>query len=246
MFNGVPHSFSVGSVICMRGKKEKAGKVDTISKEWETKLGEKDTAIGELQGKLKSATLETEKVKVIHVVMPRAERTPGKKNKENMPWASIYFEHTECHMLQEGGFPEFPYLIPRWSKNSGELYGRSPAMTALPDVKMLQAMQLTKIKLIQKAADPPMWLRDDGVVGQTRTVPGGINYWRGNPSDGVMLQPVSLQGIQFIVEDIAQLREQILRTFFADIMRMTDRANMTATEVVQRTSEQMRLFGPLL
>lgn len=46
--------------------KEKAGKVDTIAKEWETKLGEKDTAIGELQGKLKSAELATEKVKVIH------------------------------------------------------------------------------------------------------------------------------------------------------------------------------------
>jgi hypothetical protein len=46
--------------------KEKAGKVDTIGKEWETKLGEKDTAIGELQGKLKSAELATEKVKVIH------------------------------------------------------------------------------------------------------------------------------------------------------------------------------------
>jgi hypothetical protein len=46
--------------------KEKAAKVDTINKDWETKLGEKDTAIGELQGKLKSAALETEKVKVIH------------------------------------------------------------------------------------------------------------------------------------------------------------------------------------
>lgn len=46
--------------------KEKAGKVDTINKDWETKLGEKDTAIGDLQGKLKSAELATEKVKVIH------------------------------------------------------------------------------------------------------------------------------------------------------------------------------------
>lgn len=46
--------------------KEKAGKVDTVAKEWETKLGEKDTAIGELQGKLKTAELATEKVKVIH------------------------------------------------------------------------------------------------------------------------------------------------------------------------------------
>jgi hypothetical protein len=57
---------------------------------------------------------------------------------------------------------------------------------------------------------------------------------------------VSIQGIQAVVQKQTELRERILRTFFADIMRMTDRANMTATEVMQRTSEQMRLFGPLI
>ena len=46
--------------------KEKAGKVDTISKEWEDKLKAKDTEIGELTGKVKSAELGTEKVKIIH------------------------------------------------------------------------------------------------------------------------------------------------------------------------------------
>lgn len=187
-----------------------------------------------------------DKVTVIHAVFPRAEREYGKRDRQNKPYASCYFELESCQKLEEGGFDEFPYLVARWAKYAGESYGRSPAMTALPDIKMLQAMTLTKIKMIQKAADPPLWLKDDGVVGQTRTVPGGINYWRGNPSDGVMLQPVSLQGIQFIVEDIVQLREQVLRAFFADVMRMTDRADMTATEVVQRTSEQMRLFGPLV
>lgn len=187
-----------------------------------------------------------EPVKVIHAVFPRVERDPTKKNRENMPFASCYFEHEACHKLADGGFPEFPYLVARWGKYAGEVYGRSPGMTALPDVKMLQAMELTKIKLIQKNADPPMWLKDDGVVGQTRTIPGGINYWRGNPSDGVMLQPVNMQGLQYIIQDQMALRERILRTFYADIMRMTDRANMTATEVVQRTAEQMRLFGPLI
>lgn len=185
-------------------------------------------------------------VKVIHGVYPRDEREYGKMDPSNMAYASVYFEHETCHLLAESGFPEFPYLVSRWSKYTGELYGRGPGMTALPDVKMLQAMSVTKIKLMQKAADPTMWLRDDGIIGQTRTVPGGINYWRGNPHEGVMLQPVSLQGLQFLAEDIRQLREQILRIFFADIMRMTDRANMTATEVVQRTAEQMRLFGPLI
>lgn len=46
--------------------KEKAAKVDTISKEWEGKLAEKDTAIGELTSKLKAAELGTEKTKIIH------------------------------------------------------------------------------------------------------------------------------------------------------------------------------------
>jgi hypothetical protein len=187
-----------------------------------------------------------ELVKVIHAVYPREERDVKKKNVANMKFASCYFEHEDCHQLQMGGFPEFPYLVARWGKYAGEVYGRSPGMTALPDIKMLQAMELTKIKLIQKAADPPMWLKDDGVVGQTRTVPGGINYWRGNPSDGVMLQPVNMAGIQYIIEDQNLLRERISRTFFADLMRMTDRADMTATEVVHRTAEQMRLFGPLI
>lgn len=187
-----------------------------------------------------------ETVDVIHAVYPRSERDWGKKNPENMPWASVYFEREEAHELEVSGFTEFPYLVSRWGKYSGEIYGRSPAMVALPDIKMLQAMTLTKIKLMQKAADPPLWLKDDGVVGQTRTVPGGVNYWRGNPNDGVMLQPVSLQGIQYLMQDIQALREQVLRVFYADLLRMADRAKMTATEVVQRTAEQMRLFGPLI
>lgn len=188
-----------------------------------------------------------EKIKVIHAVYPRSERDPTKAGADDMPWASCYFEHETGHELEMGGFPEFPYLVSRWSKYSSEMYGRSPAMTALPDIKMLQAMELAKIKLLQKAADPPMWLRDDGVVGGTRTMPGGINYWRGNPGDGVMLQPVALNGIQALIADMDGLRQRILRTFFADIMRMTDVAKqMTAFEVAQRTGEQMRLLGPLI
>lgn len=46
--------------------KTKAGKVDTISKEWEDKLKVKDTEIGELSSKVKIAELGTEKVKIIH------------------------------------------------------------------------------------------------------------------------------------------------------------------------------------
>lgn len=185
-------------------------------------------------------------VTVIHAVFPRSDREPGKKNRKNMPWASVYFEHEGSHLLEESGYPEFPYLVARWSKYSGEVYGRGPGHTALPDVKMLQAMYLTVIKAAQKIVDPPMWLKDDGVVGSTRTIPGGINYFRGNPHEGVMLQPVSGNGLPITMELLQDQRQRILTVFFSDVLQMNTGADMTATEVMQRTAERMRLLGPLI
>lgn len=46
--------------------KEKASKVDTVAKEWETKLKTAGDEKSELEKQLGSAKLETEKVKVIH------------------------------------------------------------------------------------------------------------------------------------------------------------------------------------
>jgi hypothetical protein len=187
-----------------------------------------------------------ETVCVIHAVYPNEEREYGKRDRKNMAYASCYFEHETGKKLEDGGFPEFPYLAARWSKYAGEIYGRSPAMTALPDIKMLQAMTLTVLKAAQKIVDPPLWLKSDGVVGQTRTVPGGINYWKGNPNDGVMLMPVTGQALPITLEMLEAVRNRIRTTFFVDILQIVTDQDMTATEVMQRTAERMRLMGPLV
>jgi hypothetical protein len=191
-----------------------------------------------------------DKVKIIHAVYPRSEKerdySKAQPAPEEMAFASCYFEHDTCHDLYKSGFPEFPFLCPRWAKYPGELYGRGPGMTALPDVKMLQAMMLTAIKALQKNADPPLWLRDDGVLHPQRTVPGGANYWRGNPNDGVMLHPTNIQGLNAAFEAMDALRNRIRTTFFADILQIVTETEMTATEVMQRTQERMRLLGPMV
>lgn len=46
--------------------KEKAGKVDSITNEFQTKLKEKDTKVSELDKELAKARLETDKVKIVH------------------------------------------------------------------------------------------------------------------------------------------------------------------------------------
>lgn len=182
-------------------------------------------------------------VDILHAVYPREERDEHKETPDNMPYASIYIEKKAKHTLQEGGFEEFPYAVPRWYKVAGEKYGRSPAMTALPDVKMLQEMMKTTIKAAQKIVDPPLLVPDDGMIGPVRTVPGGLNFYRGD-REIVPLQtganiPISLEMMQ-------DLRNRILSTFFVDQLQMTGDTDMTATEVIQRTEERMRLLGPIM
>lgn len=182
-------------------------------------------------------------VEIIHAVFPREERVPDKETPDNMPFASIYIEKKDKHELQSGGFEEFPYAVPRWYKVAGEKYGRSPAMTSLPDVKMLQEMMKTTIKAAQKIVDPPLLVPDDGMIGPVRTVPGGLNFYRGERE----IAPLQTGGnIPISLEMMQDLRNRIMSTFFVDQLQMTGDADMTATEVMQRTDERMRLLGPIL
>lgn len=184
------------------------------------------------------------KFEIIHAVEPREDRDPNKDTKENMPFASYYVMVQDRKLLQEGGFEEFPFAIPRWYKTSGEVYGRSPGMTALPDVKMLQEMAKTTIKAAQKVVDPPLKLNDDGVIGPVRMIPGGLNFLR----QGADINPIVTNGnIPLSLEMMEQTRNQIRTAFFVDVIQFAQSdPNMTATEVMQRTQERMRLLGPIL
>lgn len=188
-----------------------------------------------------------ETVTVAHAVFPREHRNIRSKRRENMPWASIYFEYDqtedEAALLEESGFPEFPYIVARWTKRAGEVYGRGPGMTALADCKMLQAMSLTLIKAAQKAADPPLFVPDDGFMGPVRTVPGALNFYRGNREIFPLPTPTSLP---FESELIEQLRDRIRSMFYTDILQIVTEREMTAYETATRMQERMRLLGPVL
>ena len=51
----------------------------------------------------------------------------------NLPFADLVIEVDAKHQVAEAGFHEMPYIVPRWDTSSGEDYGRSPGMIALPD-----------------------------------------------------------------------------------------------------------------
>ena len=224
------------------------GRIDTIYRRFNIsaraaiqKFGE--SVSSDVQGKATKNPYE--EVEILHAVYPRSEFNPNKKDKAKMPFESVYMEYKNGNELSVGGFKEFPFVVPRYLKASNEIYGRSPAMTALPDVKMLNEMCKTTIKAAQKQVDPPLLVPDDGFLLPVRTVPGGLNFYRSGTRDRI--EPLNIGANNPLGLNMEQQRRDSIRAvFYVNQLMMQQGPQMTATEVIQRNEEKMRLLGPVL
>ena len=225
------------------------GIVDTVFRKYRLPARQAVQRFGiENVGKFIQKTFEKkpdEEVTVLHCVMPRKERDPTKQDNKNMPFASMYICMETKMVMQESGFQEFPYVVPRFLKATGEVMGRSPAMVALPDVKMLNLMSKTIIQAAQKLIDPPLLVPDDGFLLPVRTQPGGLNFFRSGTRDTITpLNTGANIPIGLNMEE--QRRTAIRSAFYVDQLLTGGSPNMTATEVVQRQEERMRVIGLVL
>ena len=162
-----------------------------------------------------------------------------------MPFQSIYFEYESGHIISIGGFKESPYVIPRYLKASTEQYGRSPGMNCLPDVKVLNKMVENSLKAAAKQIDPPLLIPDDGMLAPVRMSPGSINYYRSGSRDRI--EPLNINANNATTLNAEnQRRDAIVKMFHVDQLVISENRNMTATEVLQRQEEKMRILGPVL
>lgn len=105
-----------------------------------------------------------ERVKVLHAIYPRKEKK-AEKGKLAMPYESIHMEYDDCYVIKEDGFFEMPIYFSRFRKLNYEKYGRSPAMSALPDIREANALRESVIVATEKALNMPVGVLDDGVLG---------------------------------------------------------------------------------
>jgi hypothetical protein len=196
-----------------------------------------------------------ERIEIIHLIQPRRmedrdlTRPLDPKNKAFM---DVYMEKGADgdKLLQEGGFDRFPAYCPRWDVLGGDVYGVSPGMEYLGDIKQLQHEQKRKAQAIDKMVNPPM-VGSISLKGKPSTVlPGGTTYV--DPQQGSQgFQPAYLvqPRINEMMMDIQEVQGRIQRGFYADLFAMminSDRRMMTATEVAERHEEKLVLLGPVL
>lgn len=187
---------------------------------------------------------------VIMCVLPRTTRVYGSVSSDQMPFAMLLIDEKSEHLMEESGFHEFPFAVPRWETASGEVYGRSPGMVALPDARTLQAMGKTLLVAGQKAVDPPLTAYDDSVIGTVRTFPGGITILDAEAARGVGGRPVEplFTGANLPLGREMQndTRQAVEGAFFRNVFNLPVQGpQMTATEVLERKEEFIREIGPV-
>jgi len=207
--------------------------------------------LGEKAAQLLRDDKPDEKLDYLHAVLPRDEMSQGGGLARNMPYVSIWIEVGSEDEVGAGGFHEFPFVVPRWDTTSGEDYGRSPGMIALPDANTAQAMGETILIAGQRVADPPFMAPADMSFPELNTFPGGISYYdieaaaaiRGNPffplDTGANL-PLSR-------EMQNDTRDAIFNAFYRNVLNLPiDGPHMTAEEIRARKEEFIREVGGTL
>ena len=186
------------------------------------------------------ATSPDAKTKLLEIVC----KDYSKKNEEAFYQTTI---HVQSKSLIEhkafSGVGSNPFICFRWSKCAGEIYGRGPLMNALSAIKTSNLTIQLILENAQMAISGIYQMDDDGVVNpDTISLMPGTIIPKAPNSAG--LQPIRAAGsfdvAQLILSD---MRLNIKRALYNDMLGNPDRTPASATEVAERMADLSRRIG---
>lgn len=216
------------------------------------RFGEKNLT-EQMRGDLNNSTrpdLE-KKYPLLHTCIPAKDAARfGITVKPGFEYVSVWTSIKCRQHLDVGGYYDFAYLTPRWDTASGEIYGRSPAMLALNDARLLQAMTEDFIEAGHLALRPPTYSAVDMINGPLELWAGGhtqVNMlgMQGNAEPIRAMQLGALP--QGIADFMSAVEQRIGAAFFRDILELPSARDkdLTATEINARLDQYMRQAAPV-
>ena len=163
-------------------------------------------------------------------------------------------EHIYCviakeyeHKIMEETFKGVgsnPYVVYRWSKVAGEVYGRVPIQLALPAIKTANLVIELILENAQMSISGMYQVEDDGVINvdNIQLIPGTIIPKAGGSSG---LTPIAPAG-NFNVSDLVlrDMRTNIKKALYNDMLGTpNEKTPMTATEIAERMADLSRQIG---
>lgn len=229
------------------------GRIDTIYRkfQWTAHQAASKFGINKLPEMMRKS-LDTEPNKkfwFLHCVKPNPDKKAGRKNWEGMDFWSCYISIEEGRqILDEGGYRTFPFAVPRFETSPNEVYGRSPAMKVLPDIKMLNEMSKTIMRAAHMVVSPPVMLSDDGALQAFNLRPNALNHGYVDDNGRPRALPFQTNGrVDIGLDMMNQRREAINDAFFVTLFRiLVEQPQITATEAMLRAQEKGQLLAPTM
>lgn len=209
---------------------------DRVKQAWETKNG-----------------LHME-ITIIQAIFPNKDYNPEGKGKEKWEYCDVMWEDGQNNgkLLQYRGFREKPFLAPRWLTVTGtDVYGESPAMNALPDIKTLQKLTRDKLGAVGKIVSPPllapMSLKDQ----PSYLTPNGVTYTADVQTGGMRpVYEVPYQVVTIVQNDIEIISRRIGEAFYRDLWMLLDNLEgvqpRSQMELIKREGEKILQLSPVL
>jgi hypothetical protein len=184
----------------------------------------------------------------VHAVYPTKDRDDSAWDWRRFPYASCYVLREGAHIVNEAGYRRHPYAVSRSITTAGEQYGRSPAMTVLPDIKMLNEISKTMIRAAHKLTDPPLLLADDGMGAAFDLRPNALNYGHVDMQGHKLVQPLETGANLEIGKEMRQdVRTSINDAFLITLFQiLVENKEMTAYEAALRAQEKGQLLAPTM
>jgi hypothetical protein len=141
-----------------------------------------------------------------------------------------------------------PYKVSRFAQGNDEIYGRSPMSMCLGTTRRTNVIYRSANVAAEQHSNPQWLVPDDDSVTGLSSRAGAVIKWR--MSSGQFGKPERLapNGDPGTAIDMYKLHEdQIRRVFFNHLFRpLEDYRNMSATEVMERTTADMMLIAPFV
>lgn len=182
----------------------------------------------------------------IHFTYPTVDYDAAAWDHRAMPYTSCYVCRDEPMIVEEAGYRRNPYAVARAVTSAGEIYGRSPAMTLLPDIKMLNEVRKDILRASHLATRPPLLVADD--ISALNVTPDAINYGMVDENGRARAMPLHT-GADLHVGDetIRDLRTSINDGFYVTLFQiLVDNPQMTAYEAALRAQEKGQLLSPIM
>ncbi|ONI59081.1 phage tail protein [Candidatus Liberibacter solanacearum] len=215
--------FTAEQVACKWGE-------ESLSSRMRSSLGKKDT----------------NKFTFIHAVYPKtvAERKKGQGKKS---FHSQFICVDEKRFFEEKQIATLPYIVGRYRVRAGEIYGKSPAMEALPTIRRLNETVSELSQYACLALNPPLLAPAEAKGREFKFKSGYTNLGTISKEGKALFQPFQFGNPVPYHDELKRLKESIHSLFLLDLFQvLDDKASRSAAESMEKTREKGAFVGPLI